>query len=199
MLSDISIWNKLIYVVGSLVLTLPFLVLIWELQKGILFAYMKIQAIGILSPFIILCLGDRHARPTVTHAVKIMVTSGLELLLSAASVAMIIHLSNQLNTLFESDAKTGSYVVFSPDYWSLLFTAIILLFVHKALIGVAQQLMQAAGETASDAVQPARDWGQAAGFVGGAATAATRGLAMTRAVSAGIKLAQKTSKEAPWR
>ena len=189
--NDISIWNKLIYVIGSLVLTFPFIWLIWELQKGVLFAYMKIQAIGILSPFIILCLGDRNVRPIVTHAVKIMVTSGLELLLSAASVAMIIHLSNQLTTLFRADPETGSYIIFSADYWSLLFTAIILLFVHKALISVAQQLMQTAGDTASDAVQPARGIAQAAGFVGAAASAATTGVAMTKAITKGIKLGAK--------
>lgn len=170
---DIGITDKISTVAAVILLGVVFIVLVWKMIKGVVGAYMKIMAIGILSPFLVAMTADKHTRPVFVSGLKIMLSGAFELVLASAAVATVLMLMNGIYGLLGSAPREGANVAFSSEYWTLLLTGALLLLTYEILIGVASQITQVFGQSAQQAMQPISQAVQAAGFVGSMALGPT--------------------------
>ncbi|MCZ4283133.1 hypothetical protein O4H49_20280 [Kiloniella laminariae] len=152
MADDIDIWAKLSVIVGVVLLCIPFMVLVWTMIKSVIGSYFKIMGIGILSPFMIAALADKSTRPIFIAGLKIMLTSALELFLAAAAASAVLIIMSGIFDLTESAPESGANVIFSKEYWQLLLTGVLLMFLYHKLIEVAGMALQVFGETADKGI-----------------------------------------------
>ena len=149
-LEDISFMSKMGMVLGNLVLSLVYIILVWNMIKGVLFSSFKIAAVGLIAPFLVFSFAFSETRIYTISAVRILVTAAFELILASSAVAVVLYLMSTVERLFtESVPFEGVNATFGSEYMVVLGTGLAMTVVHSVFMEVAGQITMTFGQNYS--------------------------------------------------
>jgi hypothetical protein len=144
-LRELHLYSNLANLLCAALATLPMLAIAWKGIRNIWAPQLRIFAVGILLPFIMGFACFPQTRSTVLTAIRLLLTSAVQVVLVAATIGLIAAMFNQ--TVIDSPMgynngviteKNGTYYS-SREYWDLVFALFLawLSFEEVLAIGTA--------------------------------------------------------------
>lgn len=143
----VSFMSKFILWAGSILLSVVFLTVSYQMFSGILTGYFKIIAIGILSPFIVFFAAFDGTRSISIAAVRVLLAATLELFVACVIAAAMLYLFDQMQGEYNFN-RAGNFLEASDRFLGVLMTGVAMLLVHRVFIEVIGQITLTFGTAA---------------------------------------------------
>ena len=148
--SDVSLWNiDFVAIVSLGLLMLIYLYFFWLVIKTALAQMLTIYGVGLLGPFVLAFAAFATTRPITIHALKVLMSAGLQLMISTTALAIMLATFGDWGGFAEGDGVLELREVGSDAYLEALFVGVLVVLLYETLVSVPAMLLQTFGEGVS--------------------------------------------------